>query len=281
MIDKDHVQLSIVKQCELLNVSRAGLYYKPAKTYDLNLELMRLIDEHYLEHPYMGARRMHVWLKEDLGYNISLNRIENLYYNKMSLRSILPGPHTSKRNKEHKTYPYLLRDLRINKPNQVWATDITYIPMEKGFMYLIAVIDLHSRYLVHWSVSNSMEAEWCSEFIQEAFDKYGTPEILNTDQGSQFTSDSFTTTVLSSGVKLSMDGKGRATDNAFIERFWRSIKYEKIYIHPPKNGKDLYEKVKEYIYYYNEERRHSSLDDLVPTTQYIFITPPLSFGRVA
>ena len=281
MIDKDHVQLSIVKQCELLNVSRAGLYYKPAKTSDLNLELMRLIDEHYLEHPYMGARRMHVWLKEDLSYNISLNRIENLYYNKMSLRSILPGPHTSKRNKEHKTYPYLLRDLRINKPNQVWATDITYIPMEKGFMYLIAVIDLHSRCLVHWSVSNSMEAEWCSEFIQEAFDKYGTPEILNTDQGSQFTSDSFTTTVLSSGVKLSMDGKGRATDNAFIERFWRSIKYEKIYIHPPKNGKDLYEKVKEYIYYYNEERRHSSLDDLVPTTQYVFIKPPLSFGRVA
>lgn len=281
MIDKGHVQLSIVKQCELLNVSRAGLYYKPAKTSDLNLELMRLIDEHYLEHPYMGARRMHVWLKEDLKYDISLNRIENLYYNKMSLRSILPGPHTSKRNKEHKTYPYLLRNLRINKPNQVWATDITYIPMEKGFMYLIAVIDLHSRYLVHWSVSNSMEAEWCSEFIQEAFDKYGMPEILNTDQGSQFTSDSFTTTVLSAGVKLSMDGKGRATDNAFIERFWRSIKYEKIYLHPPKNGKDLYEKVKEYIYYYNEERRHSSLDDLVPITQYVFIKPPLSFGRVA
>ena len=257
------------------------MYYKPAKTSDLNLELMRLIDEHYLEHPYMGARRMHVWLKEDLNYDISLNRIENLYYNKMSLRSILPGPHTSKRNKEHKVYPYLLRNLRINKPNQVWATDITYIPMEKGFMYLIAVIDLHSRCLVHWSVSNSMEAEWCSEFIQEAFDKYGIPEILNTDQGSQFTSDSFTTTVLSAGVKLSMDGKGRATDNAFIERFWRSIKYEKIYIHPPKNGKDLYEKVKEYIYYYNEERRHSSLNDLIPITQYVFIKPPLSFGRVA
>ena len=281
MIDKDHVQLSIVKQCKLLNVSRAGLYYKPVATSDLNLALMRLIDEHYLEHPYKGARRMHVWLKEDLNYNVSLNRIENLYYEKMSLRSILPGPHTSKRNKEHKTFPYLLRDLKISKANQAWGTDITYIPMKKGFMYLIAVIDLHSRYVVHWSISNSMEAEWCSEFIQEAFDKHGIPEILNTDQGAQFTSGVFTSTVLSSGAKLSMDSKGRATDNAFIERFWRSIKYEKIYIHPPKNGTDLYQKVKEYIYYYNNERRHSSVGDVVPETQYFFLNPPLPSVKAA
>jgi len=281
MIDKGHKELSVKKQCELLKVNRSGLYYKPARVSPLNLELMRLIDEHYLEYPDKGARRMYVWLKKDLGYPISLNRVNNLYYNKMALRSILPGPHTSKRNKEHKTYPYLLRGLDVKKPNQVWGTDITYIPMEKGFMYLIAVIDLYSRYVVHWSVSNSMEAEWCSGFIQEAFDKHGAPDILNTDQGAQFTSTIFTSTVLSNGVKLSMDGKGRATDNAFIERLWRSVKYEKIYVHPPKDGVDLYKKIKDYMYYYNNERRHSSLNDEVPSTQYVFINPPLSSARVA
>jgi putative transposase len=162
----------------------------------------------------------------------------------------------------------------VTKPNQVLGTDITYIPMANGFMYLIAVIDLYSRYTVHWSVSNSMEAEWCSEFIQDAFDMYGTPEILNTDQGAQFTSEVFTSTVLSSGVKLSMDGKGRATDNAFIERLWRSVKYEKIYIHPPKDGVDLYHKVQEYLYYYNNVRRHSGIEDQVPATKHITFKPP-------
>ncbi|MFT5777717.1 MAG: putative transposase [Crocinitomicaceae bacterium] len=222
---------------------------------------MRLIDEHYLEHPDKGARRMHIWLTKDLDYHISLNRVENFYYNKLALRSILPVPHTSKRNKEHKTYPYLVRGLKVTKPNQVWGTDITYIPMASGFMNLIAVIDLYSRYVVHWSVSNSMEAEWCSEFIQDAFDINGTPEILNKDQGAQFKSEVFRSTVLSSDVKLAMDGKGRATDNVFIERLWRSVKYEKIYIHPPKDGVDLY--------YYNNVRRHSGIEDQVPATKYI------------
>ncbi|VAW45730.1 Mobile element protein [hydrothermal vent metagenome] len=281
MIDKGHAGLSIVKQCGLLNINRSGLYYDPKNISELNLALMRLIDEHYLEHPYKGARRMHTWLTKDLGHKVSKNRIENLYFNKMSLRSILPGPHTSKRNKEHKTYPYLLRELKITKPNQVWGTDITYIPMANGFMYLIAVIDLYSRYVVHWSVSNSMEAEWCAEFIQEAFDIHGTPEILNTDQGAQFTSEVFTSTVLASHVKLSMDGKGRATDNAFIERFWRSIKYEKLYIHPPKDGVDLYHKVEEYLYYYNHERRHSSIGDEPPATRYIYCKPPVPSSRAA
>jgi len=268
MIHKGHATLSITKQCDLLQVSRSGLYYKPASTSKRNLGLMRLMDEHYLKHPYKGARRMHVWLTKDLGHNISLNRVENLYYKKMALRSILPGPHTSKRNKGHKTFPYLLRGLTINRPNQVWETDITYIPMAKGFMYLIAVIDVYSRYVVHWSISNSMESEWCAEFIKEALMK-GTPEILNTDQGSQFTSDVFTSAVLSAGVKLSMDGKGRATDNAFIERLWRSVKYEKIYIDPPKDGLDLYEKVDEYMYYYNNERRHSKIGDIKPRQRYL------------
>jgi putative transposase len=243
---------------------------------------MRKMDEHYLIHPYKGAKRMHVWLTKDLGYRVSLNRVENLYYNKMCLRSILPGPHTSKRNKAHKIYPYLLRDLEITKPNQVWATDITYIPMAKGFMYLIAVIDIYSRYVVHWSVSNSMEAEWCTNFIKESFRVSGTtPEILNTDQGSQFTSKDFTSAVIDEGVKLSMDGKGRATDNAYIERLWRSVKYEKIYIEPPTDGIDLYLKIKDYMYYYNNKRRHSKIADQVPRTQYFYSKPPHSSARAA
>jgi putative transposase len=281
MIDRGHAQLSILKQCDLLNVSRSGLYYKPLMVSDLNLELMRLMDKHYLQYPDKGARRMHVWLTKDLEYEVSLNRIENLYYNKMCLRSLLPGPHTSKRNKAHKTFPYLLRGLKVTRPNQVWETDITYIPMAKGFMYLIAAIDLYSRYVVHWSVSNTMEAEWCSEFIRDAFAINGRPEILNTDQGAQFTSDTFTSMVLSSHVKLSMDGKGRATDNAFIERLWRSVKYEKIYIHPPKDGVGLHQKIQEYMYYYNNERRHSSIDDCAPATQYYSSKPPFSSSRAA
>ena len=281
MIDKGHAKMSVTRQCKLLEISRSGIYYKPPTETKLNLELMRLMDEHYLLHPYKGARRMYVWLNKDMGYNVSLNRIERLYYRKMALRSILPGPHTSKRHKEHKIYPYLLRGLKVTRPNQVWATDITYIPMASGFMYLIAVIDLYSRYVVHWSISNSMEAEWCADFIQEAFDKHGRSEVLNTDQGAQFTSEVFTKTVLKSGTKLLMDGKGRATDNAFIERLWRNIKYEKIYVHPPTDGIDLYKKVNEYFSYYNNERRHSKIEDSKPKEMYISFKPNLSDVKVA
>ena len=281
MVDKGHTKLSVSKQCCLLDVNRSGLYYKSCSASKLNLTLMRLIDEHYLEHPYKGARRMHQWLSKDRGYQVSLNRIERLYYQEMALRSILPGPHTSKRNKEHKVYPYLLRGLKIRRPNQVWATDITYIPMANGFMYLIAVIDLHSRYVVHWSVSNSMEAEWCAEAIQEAIKKQGPPEILNTDQGAQFTSKIFIDTVLSNGIKLSMDGKGRATDNAFIERLWRSVKYEKIYLNPPTDGIDLFRQLDQYMFYYNNQRRHSSIDDQMPCEQYHSFKPPRTSSRAA
>jgi len=268
MVLVDNPQISVKRQCDLLEISRSGFYYQATLDSDLNLELMRLMDVKYLEHPYMGARRMHIWLTKDLGYHVSLNRIERLYYVKMGLQSILPGPHTSKRNKAHKVYPYLLRGLKIEHANHVWAIDITYIPMAKGFMYLVAVIDLYSRYVVHWSVSNSMEAEWCAEFITEALKSNPKPLIINTDQGAQFTSEVFTQAVLSQGVKLSMDGKGRATDNAFIERLWRSVKYEKIYIAPPTDGIDLYQKLKEYFYFYNNERRHSSIEDDFPVTKY-------------
>ena len=202
---------------------------------------------------------MHAWLTRDKGYKVSKNRIERLYYRVMGLRAVLPGRHTPKGNKEHKTYPYPLKGLKIEGPNQVWATDITYIPMGKGYMYLMAIIDLHSRFTVHWSVSNSMDADWCTKTLEEAIEIHGKPEVINTDQGSQFTSDEFTAAVLGNEIKLSMDGKGRATDNAFIERPWRSVKYEKIYLNPPKDGLQLFLLLAEYFEYYNRERRHEAI----------------------
>lgn len=265
MVSKDHPKLSISQQCELLSIHKSGIYYHAQGESELNLELMRLIDEHYIEHPYKGARRIWIWLTMDVGYKVSLNRIERLYYRIMGLRAIMPGPHTSKRSKDHKVYPYLLRDLEIQRANQVWAIDITYIPMKKGFMYLVAIIDLYSRYVVGWSVSNSMDAEWCRHTLEQAIGNNGKPEIINTDQGSQFSSTKFTEYVVEEAqIKLSMDGKGRATDNAFIERLWRSVKYENIYLNPSDNGILLYYQIEEYFHYYNNERRHSSINNQYP-----------------
>lgn len=264
MIRKGHTELSLKAQCEILTIHRSGVYYKPKPESELNLELMRLMDEHYLHHPYKGAPSMHTWLTRDKGYQVSKNRVERLYYRCMGLQAVMPGRHTSRRNKAHKVYPYLLRGLQVTRPNQVWAMDITYIPMKKGFMYLTAVIDLYSRYIVGWSISNNMDAEWCRDVLEEAIGQHGCPEIINTDQGSQFTSEAFTKAVLSKDIRLSMDGKGRAIDNVFIERFWRTVKYEKIYLNPPADGLDLYAQLAEYMEYYNHMRRHSSLDDRVP-----------------
>lgn len=267
MISKGR-RLSLAKQCQLLAIHRSGLYYKPKTESELNLEIMRLMDEHYLHHPFKGAGRMHTWLTMDKGYQVSKNRIERLYYQVMGLRAVMPGRHTSRRHKAHKVYPYLLRNLTVERPNQVWAIDITYIPMKKGFMYLTAIIDLHSRFVINWSVSNTMDAEWCQQALEEAIEMYGKPEILNTDQGSQFTSEVFANYVLGEGIRLSMDGKGRATDNAFIERLWRSVKYEKLYLNPPKDGTDLYLSIAEYFNYYNTERRHTSIADQIPEQLY-------------
>lgn len=270
MVRKGHSKLSIVQQCMLLSIHRSGIYYKPREESELNLELMRLMDEHYLHHPFKGARRMHTWLTKDKGYKVSKNRIERLYYRVMGLRSLMPGKHTSRRCKDHKVYPYLLKDLKIERANQVWSTDITYIPMKKGFMYLTAVIDIYSRCVLNWSVSNTMDAVWVTEVMEETIQMYGEPEIINTDQGSQYTSDEFTRMVLHEDrdIKLSMDSKGRATDNAFIETLWKSIKYEKIYLNPPEGGLQLYQMVDEYFTYYNHKRRHSSLNDQHPINVY-------------
>jgi putative transposase len=221
---------------------------------------MKLIDKQYTETPFYGVPRMTDYLRE-LGHNVNHKRIRRLY-RLMDLHAVGPRPNTSKPHKGegHTIYPYLLRGLKVERPNQVWGMDITYVPVGNGYMYLVAIIDLYSRFIVGWSLSNTMTAAWCKECLNAAILQHGKPDILNTDQGSQFTCPEFTGFVASlEGVQFSMDGKGRAIDNIFIERFWRSIKYEKIYIEPSDDGIELYAKIKEYMMFYNTKRGHQSL----------------------
>lgn len=265
--------LSVRQQCKLLGVPRSSHYYEPLEESPLNLELMRLMDQHYLEYPDKGPRRMLRWLRRVHGYEVNLKRINRLYYQVMGLHSVLPGPHTSRPRPGHKIYPYLLRGLAIDRPNQVWQTDISYVPMRHGYLYLTAWIDVYSRYVLSWSLSNTMTAQWCAQLYEQTTSEYGFPEIVNTDQGSQYTSEIFTETVLKSKqTALSMDGKGRATDNAFVERLWRTVKYEYIYLHEFKNGLDLNHGLQTYFDYYNWARDHSSLEPGLPHQHY-FIGP--------
>ena len=263
VIDPTH-ELSIRKQCELLALNRSSYYYYNRGESAENLAIMRLIDHHYHYYPWKGVPMMHAWLKLDQGLTVNRKRVARLYYDVKGLRAIIPGPHTSKRHQNHPVYPYLLRDIVISSPMQVWATDITYIPLPKGFMYLTAVIDLYSRYVLNWSVSNTMEAQWCREMMAEAIAQYGKPQIINTDQGAQYTSLDFSKFVVDNGIKLSMDGKGRATDNAFIERLWRTVKYENIRFKEYTNGTDLVKGLKTFFKDYNHKRRHSSIDYQLP-----------------
>ena len=268
-VDKAH-KLSITDQCKLLSIHRSGLYYKPVGESALNLELMRIIDEKHMLHPWLGVPRMTVWLQKDKGYQINLKRIERLY-KLMGISAIGPKPNTSKRGKGelHKIYTYLLKDLKIERSNQVWATDITYIPVKGGYLYLVAIIDLYSRFVVGWSLSNTMTAEWCKQTLDTAIENYGTPEILNTDQGSQFTALEFSNYVTKDrNIRLSMDGKGRAIDNIFIERLWRSLKYEHVYLFPADDGIQCYQGIKTWFSYYNKERRHQNLNDEHPIAVY-------------
>lgn len=267
-VDKASDQLSVVRQCDLLHIHRSGLYYQPAPESVYNLELMRLIDEKHLLHPWLGVPRMTQWLRKDMGHTVNPKRIERLY-RLMGIQAIGPKPNTSKPGKGHKVYPYLLRNLKVERPNQVWALDITYIPVQGGFLYLVAVIDLYSRYVMNWSLSNTMTAEWCKQALDEAVNKHGKPEIINTDQGSQFTAVEFAEYVTEHlKVRLSMDGKGRAIDNIFIERLWRSVKYEHVYLRPASDGLEAYRGLATYFEYYNHERRHQSLNDETPLTVY-------------
>lgn len=266
IVDKANTKLSINKQCWLLSIHRSGYYYREKEEDPLNCELMVEIDKEYTARPFRGVPSMTEFLRRDMGYKVNKKRIERLF-KLMDISAIVPGPHTSKRCKEHKKYPYLLRNLKITGPNQVWATDITYVPVKKGHMYLIAIIDLYSRFVVGWALS-TMESEWCLETLKNAILAYGKPKIFNTDQGSQFTSDIFTGFLEENDITISMDGKGRATDNIFIERLWRSVKYEDVYLHAYESGIDLYKGLKEYFPYYNQVRRHSSIKHKRPIDVY-------------
>ena len=247
--------LSLSKQTQLLGIPRGRCYYQPIPESEFNLSIMRLMDEHYLDHPYKGPRRMLSWLARVHGIEVNIKRLNRLYYQVMGLQSVLPGPHTSKPVPGSKTYPYLPRGLSIDQPNQVWQTDISYIPMSGGYLYLTAWIDVFSRFVLNWSLSNTMTAEWCAEIHEQAGEKWGLPQVVNTDQGSQYISEISTETVLKkSSVQLNMDGRGRATDKAFIERLWRTVKYEYIYLYD--------------FDYYNCARDHSTLGPGLPHQFY-------------
>src|ERR687895_1606271 len=225
MIDREHPELSLVGQCSLLGVSRSSLYYQPAPAREEDLELMALLDRQYLKTPFYGSRRMTPWLRTQ-GFPVNRKRVRRLMRG-MGLEAIYRRPNTSKPAPDHKVYPYL--GMEINGVNQVWTADITYIPMARGFLYLVAIMDWHSRYVLAWRLSHTLGVDFCGEALAEALSK-GQPEIFNTDQGSQFTSEAFTGLLLERGIQISMDGKGRYTDNIFVERLWRSIKYEEVYL---------------------------------------------------
>jgi len=266
MVETNHNRLSITQQCSLLQISRSSWYYEALGEPPLNLKLMRLIDEQFLQTPYYGARQMARYLRRQ-GNCINRKRVRRLMQ-KMGLMAIYQKPNTSKPHPEHKIYPYLLRGLDIKGSNQVWCADITYIPMRKGFLYLVAVMDWHSRKVLSWRLSNTLHTDFCVAALEEALAKYGKPAIFNTDQGSQFTSLEFTQTLKDAGVKISMDSKGRWMDNIMIERLWRSLKYECIYMHAFETGSETREGIRKWIRLYNEERPHSSLDDRTPKEAY-------------
>ena len=268
MIEPTHKKLSLREQCKLLELHRSGIYYKPRPVKQIDIEMMKLIDMQYTKTPYYGVRRMRAHLAS-LGYCVNRKRLRS-YYLRMGLSAIYPKPNLSKPNKEHKVYPYLLRGLKINRVNQVWSTDITYIPMVNGFMYLCAIIDWHSRYVLSWEISNTLDNDFCIKSLKDALQKYGSPEYFNTDQGSQFTSNDFIKVLLAEPkpIKISMDGKGRALDNIFVERLWRSVKYEYIYLRPPQNGIELFEGMSQYFNHYNNERPHQSLGYKTPHQTY-------------
>jgi putative transposase len=266
MIEPDHPELSIVRQCELVLINRSGFYYQPAGETPLNLELMRLIDRQFLETPWYGSRQMARHLRRE-GYTVGRKRIRRLMA-KMGLEPIYQRPRTTVPHPEHRIYPYLLRELVIDRPNQVWCADITYIPMRRGFLYLVAVMDWATRKVLSWRVSNTMDADFCIEALEEALERFGKPEIFNTDQGSQFTSPRFTGVLRAASVRISMDGRGRWMDNVFIERLWRSLKYECIYLHAFETGSALRAGLRTWIGYYNAQRPHSTLAGQTPDEAY-------------
>lgn len=267
LIEPTHESLSIQRQCEILGISRSGYYYQPRPESAQNLELMRLMDAQFIKTPFYGARRMHQYLL-GRGYTVNIKRIRRLC-RLMGLETIYPKPRFKPGGAAHKIYPYLLRDYKVTAPNQVWSSDITYIPMSRGFLYLVAIIDWFSRYVLAWQVSNSLDAVFCIEALKCALSRYGVPSIFNTDQGVQFTSKSYIDVLDAQRIQISMDGRGRAFDNIFIERLWRSVKYEYVYINAPETGQELYSGLEWYFDFFNNERRHQSLENQTPSEIYL------------
>ena len=264
MIEPKHPKLPIVRQCELLGLARASYYHQPEPESDVNLRLMRVIDETYLAYPVFGSRQMTRWLRRQ-GHRVNRKRVRRLMQ-QMGLEAIYRKPNLSRKHPQNPVFRYLLRRLVIDRPNQVWAMDITYIPIQGGFIYLCAVIDWYSRAVLAWELSNTLDAGFCVQAVARALAQHGVPEIFNTDQGSQFTSAEFTQPLLARGVKLSMDGRGRALDNVFVERLWRTVKYDEVYLKSYRSQVDAYTNLETFFRFYNERRPHSAFGDADPKT---------------
>jgi putative transposase len=256
----------VARQCELIGLSRSSYYYEPAAETPENLALMAVIDREYMAHPFLGSRRLTAWLRGE-GRRVNRKRVRRLM-GVMGLEAVYPKPRLSRPAAGHRVYPYLLRGVAVERSDQVWSTDITYVPMPAGFMYLTAVIDWHSRYVLSWRLSNSLETDFCLEALGEALTR-GRPEVFNTDQGSQYTAEAFVSRVRASGARMSMDGRGRWLDNVFVERLWRSVKYEEVYLWRHATVPDLHSGLRRYFAYYNEDRRHQSLQDRTPAEVYM------------
>jgi len=272
MVSGDH-DLSVRRQCRLLSLARSNLYYQPKGESAGNLRFMGIIDKQFLETPWYGSRQMARYMQRQ-GHKCGRHRVRRLM-RLMRLVPIYQTPNTSKKNPRHKIYPYLLRGLKIERPNQVWCVDITYIPMQRGFLYLVAIMDWLSRKVLSWRVSNSMEADFCVEALEEAIARYGKPEIMNSDQGSQFTGFEWTQALKDARVKISMDGRGRWIDNRMIERLWRSLKYECIYLNAFETGSQVRTGIGKWLGYYNTERPHSTHGILTPEEAYDRKTEPM------
>ncbi len=265
MVDRKD-PLPVKRQCAVLDLPRSTFYHVPKPVSEKELAIMALIDRCHLEHPFYGSRRIRDWL-EDESHRVNRKHVQRLMRT-MGLAALYPKRNLSRANQAHKVYPYLLKNVVIDRPNQAWATDITYIPMVRGFVYLVAIIDWYSRRVLSWRVSNTLDTSFCIEALKEALERYGPPEIFNTDQGSQFTSDDFTQVLKDNGIRISMDGKGRWVDNVFVERLWRSVKYEEVYLKAYDSIGAARESLGRYFTFYNTKRRHQSLDRRTPDSVY-------------
>jgi len=272
MIDRTH-KLPVARQCQVLSLARSTAYYRPQEANEADLALMRRIDELHLEHPFAGSRMLRDMLRRE-GHAIGRKRVATLM-KKMGIEALYKKPNTSRRHPAHPVYPYLLRNMEIKRPNQVFAADITYVPMKRGFVYLFAVMDWASRRVLSWRLSNTLTTDFCIEAVQEAILRYGTPDIFNTDQGSQFTSLEFTQLLKDNGIAISMDGKGCWRDNVFVERLWKSIKYEEVYLHAYETVSAARSGIGRYLEFYNSRRPHSALDGSTPDEFYYRNLPDL------